>query len=137
MLTPNITFQTACLFQTRSRPLVSYPMVERAQQQEGGYELLLFFLHSNQPLSSLPPSTVLPPGLRRSWAVFAVVGPRDQPPGASGGAVARGSGDDHASEARGAAAGAPDPVGPVLLRRARGILTQPSHRLQVRLPLTY
>ena len=49
---------------------------------------------------------------------------------------AGGRGDDHASQARGAAAGPPDPVGPVLLRRARRLLAQPPHRLQVSLPST-
>jgi hypothetical protein len=46
----------------------------------------------------------------------------------------RGGGDDHASKACGAAEGAPDPVGPVLLLRARRLLAQPTHRIQVRIP---
>jgi hypothetical protein len=38
-----------------------------------------------------------------------------------------GGGNDHSSKARGAVEGAPDPIGPVLLRRARRLLTQHPH----------
>jgi len=88
--------------------------------------------------SSSPPGCWLPRFLLlvsgNPRTVLAVVGPeRDQPSGE----VSReerlpagGRGDDHASQARGAAAGPPDPVGPVLLRRARRLLAQPPHRLQ-------
>lgn len=98
-----------------------------------GYELV--FLQS--PLSS-PSWLSCPPFFLFSGnsRIVSAGGPRNQPSGEPGGVVASGGGDDHASEAGGAAAGAPDPVGTVLLRRARRLLAQPPHRLQVRLPST-
>ena len=123
---------------TRSAPLISYPAVLRAQQQEGGYEFV--FLESLFPhLLAGSPASFLPPPFRQFEDSFRRGRPRNHPSGEPGGVVAwggGGGGDDHASEAGGAAAGAPDPVGPILLRRARRLLAQPPHLLQVRLPST-
>jgi len=144
MLTPNITLQIVssqkkivCSLQTRSRALISDPTVARDRQSEGGSDLVFFFLlaptnPSSSPSGSRRGSSSSSPAIRgyfSPWWDREISRREERLP-------AGGRGDDHASQARGAAAGPPDPVGPVLLRRARRLLAQPPHRLQVSLPST-
>jgi len=141
MLTPNITLQN-CIFLADEVTSVDLRSDGGARATAGGRIRTPLPPPTNP--SSSPPGCWLPRFLLlvsgNPRTVLAVVGPeRDQPSGE----VSReerlpagGRGDDHASQARGAAAGPPDPVGPVLLRRARRLLAQPPHRLQVSLPPT-